>query len=69
MAPVFIGFRCGGLFLQRELFLKVGSEAREIQDMRQTGTGDAAASGQIGLRLEAAAYEELVDVDRNRHHS
>ena len=37
-----------------KVFLDIGCEAGEVEDLSETSTGDLAGSGKIGLELESA---------------
>lgn len=57
----------GCLWQEQDLFLDVGGEVEEGEDLGQAGGGDVGVFGEGGLVGDLAGAEEFVAVDRQGH--
>lgn len=56
----------GGLEVE-ECLLDVGGEGGEVEDLRDSGAGDAGGAGDFGLVFELAGFEQVVQSNSERH--
>jgi len=57
----------GGGFEVEDGLLDVGGEVGEVEDLRDSGAGDAGGAGDLGLVPDLAGGEQVLQSDREGH--
>lgn len=57
----------GGGFEVEDGLLDVGGEIGEVEDLSDSGAGDAGGAGDFGLVFDLAGGKEVVEADREGH--